>query len=302
MKRLFSVILLFAVTLFSGCETAENKVTPPFFKAVDGETGGVVYMLGTMHVGLKNTVYPDEVYAALDESDVLAAELDLLALDENRAELAEAMRIMELDGMTAEEYIGDDYREIKDWFAEKGLYNTAYEKYIPAVWSSMLANKLAEDAGYSSDLGTDRTLLTYAKKRDKRIHELESAAEQYRINANEGRELQIYSLLTSVRTDYDEQIRQMRDLYSAWASGDIPALEQMLAADEYPEELAEQYDKFYFEMYEERQVKMAEYIADTLKNGEKAFVAVGAMHYAAAPDIIDLLEEMGYSVERVAES
>lgn len=299
MKRLFSVILVFAVMLFSGCEAAENRVTPPFFKAVDGETGGVVYMLGTMHVGLKNTVYPDEVYAALDESDILAVELDLLALDENRAELAEAMEIMELDGMTAEEYIGDDYKEIRDWFTEKGLYNPAYDKYIPAVWSSMLANRLAEDAGYSSDLGTDRTLLTYAKKQGKQIYELESAAEQYRINANEGRELQIYSLLTSVRTDYDEQIQQMKELYSAWAGGDIPALEQMLTADEYPEELAEQYDKFYFEMYEERQRKMAEYVVDTLKNGGKAFVAVGAMHYAAAPDIIDLLRGMGYSVERV---
>lgn len=302
MKRLFSVIVLFAVILFSGCGTPENKVTPPFFKAVDSETGGVVYMLGTMHVGLKNTIYPDEVYAALDESDILAVELDLFALEANGAELAEAMKIMELDGMTAEEYIGDDYREIKEWFAEKGLYNAVYDRYIPAVWSSMLANKLAEDAGYSTDLGTDRTLLTYAKKQGKRIHELESAAEQYRINANEGRELQIYSLLTSVRTDYDEQMRQMRDLYSAWAGGDIPALEQMLAADEYPEELAEQYDKFYFEMYEERQRKMAEYIADTLKNGGRAFVAVGAMHYVAEPDIIDFLGDMGYEVKMVGES
>ncbi len=59
MKRLFSVILLCAVMLFSGCGKPENMVTPPFFKVVDKETGGVVYMLGTMHVGTENAVYSE---------------------------------------------------------------------------------------------------------------------------------------------------------------------------------------------------------------------------------------------------
>lgn len=297
MKRTFAVILLFAVMLFSGCGRPEDKVTPPFFKVADTETGGVVYMLGTMHVGTGNAVYSDKVYAALDESDVLAVEVDLQEFEVNTAELAAAMQIMMLQDCTAEEYIGEDYAEIRDWFTEKGLYTTAYDYYIPAVWSNMQSSKLAEDAGYKSEFGTDRMLLTYAKKHKKEIYEIETAAEQYQSNANEGRELQIYMLLEAVRTDYDVQIQQMKDLYSAWASGDIPALEDMLSADEPPEELAEQYEQFCFEMYENRQRKMADYVIDSLKNGEKAFVAVGAMHYAAAPDILDFLEDAGYHAE-----
>lgn len=285
--------------LFSGCKNSENKVTPPFFKVVDGETGGVVYMLGTMHVGLDNTVYPAEVYKALDESDVVAVELDLQALEANAAELNEAMQIMMLNDCTAAEYIGDDYAEIRDWFKKKGLYNEVYERYIPAVWSSMQSNKLAEDCGYKTELGTDRMLLTYAKKHNKQIYELESAAEQYQVNANEGKELQIYMLTETVRTDYDIQKQQMNQLYSAWAGGDITALEDMLSADEPPEELAEQYAQFYFEMYENRQRKMAEYVLGELKNGGRAFVAVGALHYVAAPDIIDIVEQAGYTVERI---
>ena len=303
MKRLFSVIIICAVMLFSGCgrsENSENTVTPPFFKAVDKETGGVVYMLGTMHVGTEGAVYPDEVYKALDESDILAVELDVQELEANAAELTEAMQIMMLKGCTAEEYIGEDYAEVRKWFVEKGLYNMVYDYYIPAVWSSMLSTKLAEDAGYKSELGTDRVLLTYAKEHNKEIYEIESAAEQYQVNANEGRELQVYMLVEAVRTDYDVQIQQMNDLYSAWASGDITALEDMLAADEPPEELAEQYDRFCFEMYENRQKKMAEYVTDSLKNGDKAFVAVGAMHYAAAPDIIDYVEQAGYTVNKIS--
>lgn len=299
MKRLFSVILLCAVMLFSGCGRTENEVRPPFFKVVDKETGGVVYMLGTMHVGTENAVYSDKVYKALDEINVLAVELDLQELEANTAELAEAMQIMMLKDCTAAEYIGEDYSEIREWFIDKGLYNMVYDYYIPAVWSSMLSNKLADDAGFSSDFGTDRMLLTYAKEHNKEIYEIESAAEQYQINANEGKELQIYMLTQTVRTDYDVQIQQMKDLYYAWASGDIEALEGLLSTDEPPEELVEQYEQFYFEMYENRQEKMAKYVTDTLKNGEKAFVAVGAMHYAATPDIIDYVEQAGYTVEKI---
>lgn len=299
MKRLFSIILLCAVMLFSGCGRPENEVRPPFFKVVDKETGGVVYMLGTMHVGTEDAVYSDKVYKALDESDILAVELDVQELEANTTELIEAMQPMMLNGMTAKDYIGEDYAEIRDWFTEKGLYNMVYDYYIPAVWSSMLSNKLADDAGFSSDFGTDRLLLTYAKEHDKEIYEIETAAEQYQINANEGRELQIYSLLETVRTDYDVQIQQMKDLYSVWANGDIAGMEELLSADEPPEELVEQYEQFYFEMYENRQEKMAKYVTDTLKSGGKAFVAVGALHYAAAPDIIDNVEEAGYTVEKI---
>ena len=299
MKRLFSVFLICAVLLFSGCGNSENKVAPPFFKVVDGETGGVVYMLGTMHVGLDNTVYPDEVYKALDESDVLAVEIDLQELEANTAELAEAMRIMMLKDCTAEEYIGGDYEEIREWFGKKGLYNKVYDNYMPVVWSSLQSNKLAEDCGYKTEFGTDRMLLTYAKKHGKQIYEIESVSEQYQVNADEGRELQIYMLTEAVRTDYDIQKQQMNDLYSAWSGGDIAALEGMLAADEPPEELSEQYTQYYFGMYENRQKKMAEYILGELKNGGRAFVAVGALHYAAAPDIIDIVEQAGYTVEKI---
>lgn len=296
MKRLFSVILLlFAITL-SGCGKPENRVAPPFFRVTDSETGGTVYLLGTMHVGLENTVYPDGVYAALDECNRLAVEIDLFALEENASELAKAMRLMECES-TAEEYMGADYAEIRDRVKELGIYNAAYDRYIPAVWSSALANRLAEDCGYRSEFGTDRALLTYAGKNGLRIDELETAAEQYAVNAAEPPELQMYMLLDAVRTDYGVQKQQMNDLYSAWAAGDTAALETMLTADEPPKELSAQYAEFYTAMYENRQRKMADYIVEVLKSGEKAVVAVGAMHYAAAPDIPDLLAEAGYQAE-----
>ena len=290
MKKLILPLLLCVILLFSGCTARENRVRPPFFKITDPETDGTAYLLGTMHVGTANTVYPDEIYAALRECSTLAVELDLQALEADQPRLSSAIRILECKNGSASVYLGEDYAEIKKFFQEKQIYNRNLELYIPAMWNSTLSTKLAADCGYSSAYGTDRAMLTYAKKHSMKIVELESVEQQYQVNANEPPELQIYSLKSSIQTDYEILKDQMKELYRAWSENDTAALERMLTDEEIPEELSDEYAQYYYEMYENRQKNMAEYIAQSLKNGDKVFVAVGAMHCCAPPDILDLLD------------
>lgn len=298
MKKIFLPLLLCVILLFSGCGEPENKVTPPFFKITDPNTGGVVYLLGTMHVGLENTVYPDEVYAALDECSALAVEIDLQALDTDQQRISAAMKLLECKDETAADFLGGDYAEIRAFFESKRMYGSTLERYIPSVWSSTLSNRLASDCGYSSQYGTDRALLSLAKERSMKIVELESVEEQYQMNADEPRGLQIYSLKTSVQTDYEVLKNQIRELYRAWSEGDGAALEKMLREEEVPEDLKEEYAQYYYAMYEARQEKMAAYINEALGKGDKIFVAVGALHCYAAPDILDLIDE-GAVIEAV---
>lgn len=300
MKKILSLILICAITLFCGCGGArENRVSPPFFKITDTESGGAAYLLGTMHVGLANTVYPDEVYAALDSSSALAVEIDLLALEADQKRLSEAMKLLECKGETAGEFMGENYAEIKKFFKKRGMYNAAYERYIPAMWSALLSNKLASDCGYESRYGTDRALLAYAKKNGIAITELETVEEQYGMNAAEPRALQIYILLDSARTDYATQKQQLRDLYAAWSTHDGAAIERMLNDEDIPSELAADYAEYYAAMYTERQRSMAEYIGSAISGGDTVFVAVGAMHCYAEPDILDFLTDKGYTISEV---
>lgn len=302
LKKCLCVFALCAAVLFSGCaigERSENRVTPPFFKVTDSGTGGCVYMLGTMHTGLADTVYPEEVYTAFSECDTLAVEIDLIALESNSQELNEAMALLMCKETSTHEMLGEDYGRVKDFFVKKRLYSAAYEQYIPTVWSSAVTTKLAEDCGFSTDYGTDRAFIKLAMEQGKKIHEIESVKEQYQMDAEESEALQAYTLVTAVDTDWNEQKRQMNELYSAWSRGDISALEAALAAEEVPDKLAEDYADFYYAMYENRQRKMADYIITELENGSETFVAVGALHFAAYPDIIDFLEEEGYTVERI---
>ncbi|MCH5205796.1 MAG: TraB/GumN family protein [Oscillospiraceae bacterium] len=302
-KRILAAVLVCVAALFSGCgRVPTREAEPPFFVVADEQTGGMVYLLGTMHVAPKNCALPDRIYEALLSCDTLAVEVDLIALEADNERLSEAMKLMECQGETARDFLGEDYDEIRAFFRKKRLYNSAFDRYIPAVWSSILTNKLAEDCGYYSEYGTDRLLLSYARSYSIPIYEIESAEQQYQINANEPRELQVFLLKDSVRTDYEVQKNQLKELYRAWSESDFDALERLIAEEEIPENLTEEYEQFYFEMYENRQAKMAEYIVDSLKNGDRTFVAVGAMHYFAAPDILDFLEREGYSIQLLSEA
>lgn len=290
-----AILLMFTL---SGCQKVEkNYVSPPFFTVKDESTGGEVYMLGSMHVGLPNTVYPEEIYAALDRCSALACEVDVIRLGEDNAEMNEAMKIFECE--SAAELMGEDYDEIKQFFVEKGLYKAKYDKYIPAMWSIVLTQKAAQDCGYSSDYGTEREFLTYAKQKNIPIIELETAAEQYQINASQSPAFQLYSLKSSVDLPYETLKSQHSALYNAWSKNNVLQLEIMLSSSGVPEEFSEDFSEYYSAMYEKRQEKMADFVIKSLKNGDKVFLMVGAAHFYAKPDILDFLGDAGYLTENV---
>ena len=299
MRKFLAIFAAIALIFtLSGCQSTEkNYVNPPFFTVKDESTGGEVYMLGSMHVGLPNTVYPEEIYDALNRCSALACEVDIIRLGEDKAEISEAMKVFECE--SAAELMGEDYAEIKRVFIEKGLYNANYEHFIPAMWSIALTQQSSKDSGYSSDYGTEREILAYAKQKNIAIIELETAAEQYQINAGQSHALQLYSLKSSVNLPYETLKSQNTALYNAWRENNALALEFMLSPSGIPEEFAEDFADFYSEMYEKRQKKMADFVIKSLQNGEKIFLVVGAAHFYAKPDILDFLDEAGYSPENV---
>lgn len=318
-KRIVAAVTLLAMMLFGGCSkrekageppkidltstSAENafEVNPPFFKAENGETGGVVYMLGSMHIGKPGATYPQKVQDALDECETLAVEVDLQRFQEDFEEMTEAVEeLLCKNGKTVRDYMGADYDRIVEKFTEKGLYNQIYKSYIPAFWSSLWSNTAAAECGYDSDLGTDTLLLSYAKERGKKIDEIETAKEQYAVEASCSAELQMFTLNQTLELSKEETQRQFDMLYNAWKSGSIDELKALLSEDsggELSEKLKADQEQYYDSMYTKRQKKMADYVMNKLETGGKTFVVVGAMHYAAPPSILDVLEENGYKVE-----
>ncbi len=301
-KIVLAFMLLSVLICTAGCDHSKNIVTPPFWEIRDEKTGGVVYMLGSMHAGAKGTVYPEKIIAAFNECDITACEVDTVSPGSSRI-LSEAMKVLLCpEGKTAADYFSDSYDEVCAFFKDVGINTAAADRYLPAVWASLLSGKIAEDCGYYSEYGTDAVFLTLAGKNGKEIAELETAEFQYSLNANEPMNLQVYTVTSAVSSGYDEQLEDMRELYRAWSTFDGDALVSLLETEDIPEDLKDEYDEFYNAMYTDRQKGMAQKVIQWLENGDKVFMLVGALHYYAEPDILTLLSDAGYEPLEVTTS
>lgn len=301
-KRFIALGLLFAALLFGGCAAEPVQVMPPFWEVCDAESGGQVYMLGSMHAGVRGTVYPDYILEAFEDSDTVACEVDTVALSNDTAALTAAMSLMMCpSGTEAKDYFGSSYEQIRDFCVSKGIYKTSCDSYLPTLWSSLILGKMTSDCGYDSDYGTEAIFLEMAKKQNKVIYEIESAEFQYALSAGAPIALQVYNVESSVMGDYEEQLNELRELYRAWSSFDSDALEEMSVSADVPEELYDDYEAYYYAMYTARQKVMADYVISCLENGDSVFMLVGAMHYYAEPDIITLLQQAGYEVAEITE-
>ncbi len=280
-----------------------TEVTPPFWVVEDAETGGTLYLLGSMHVGKPNTAYPDYVMDAYDACDKIAAELDTVAANEDLQGTIDAMQyIMCPTGTTASEYFGDDYDAVVEFFTDKGMATYVMDYYIPYYWASSISVLAAQDAGLYSNYGTETYFLGKAHEDGKNIVEIESAAEQYAMMGSIPMSIQVQSVTDCIgEENYQIQVDGMLALYEAWAAFDDELLETLNAETAVvPEGIDEdEYNEFVDLMYLDRQVTMGEAAVDFLKSGEDVFMFVGAAHFYIEDDILTHLENAGYTVTAV---
>lgn len=306
MKR--SAVLIAAVTLLlTGCSLSDGEkktsvVQPPFWVAEHPESGAVIYMLGSMHVGEEGAVYPDYVTEAFESCSTLAVELDSDSY--SYEELVSASKYLLMpEGLTAEQCFGDDYDKVVDFLKEKDVYHRTLEQFTPYYWASSLTMLIAEDCGLLSEYGTETVFRSMAKEQGKEIVEIESLSEQYAMMAEIPMSVQVETVLSGIgEENYAEQVAVTREMYEDWASFDSEGLESLdEEAEGVSQELQTDYIIFNDMMYNDRQKRMAEFAADCLENGEDVFMTVGAAHFFVGEDIISLLEQKGYIVREVRE-
>lgn len=304
MRRIIAAVVLCCLLLTSACRqsAAPVEVTPPFWVVCDSETGGRVYLLGSMHAGKRGTVYPQHILDAFADSDVVACEVDTVAFSADKKLVSECVELMKCaDGTTARDYFGESYAEVKNFFRENGIYGANYEDYIPAMWSSLLSSEAAKQCGLSAEYGTESIMLDLAHRQGRRIEEIETARGQYEMSAAAPMSVQVYFLTQAAQSGIEAQLDEMERLYAAWSSFDEAALKQLIEVT-LPDEIAEDYTTYYNAMYTDRQQVMAEYVLEKLRGGEQVFMLVGAMHFYAEPDILDIVSGAGYEiVKRSAE-
>ena len=282
-------------------EPEEAECTPLMYKVTDGK-GGVLYILGSIHVADDRAKdMPDYVTDAYDESDYLCVECDTFAFNSDMAaqrELAEL--VVYSDGSKISDHISaETYEAAKAILEENGLYSYVYDYMKPAMWVSALETLSAEKAGLDSDSGIDLMFLKKAHKSGLEIREIESVEFQFNMLIGFSDELMDAMLASDCSEDAAES---SLELYELWLKGNEKALIKALTAEndsdtDLPAELLEEYNKA---MISDRNIGMADKAEEYLAGGGTGFYIVGLAHVVGDGGIIDLLTQRGYTVEKIS--
>ncbi len=312
MKKLLALLLALVMTVsLCACKkdetkTAASKVTPLLYKVTEFD-GDVVWILGSIHYG-EDYMYPlpDYIYDALDNSDYLAVECDMVSAEQNPEvfNLLYSLLWYE-DGTTIKDHISPElYESAVKIMTDIGAYNPSLDYYKPSLWSNFIYSYNYEHFGHDYTLGVDRHLIARAENNNIELKEIESMFSQYAMLSSYSEGLQEYILQDSVDSHETSETKESIDeLIVSWCKGDEEALTKYAEdTEDFDLDIKEEkllYEEYNGAMYTKRNYVMANYAEKALKNSEEAFICVGVLHVVGERGIISILEDRGYTIEIV---
>lgn len=306
MKRFKYIVLLLAfVFVSSGCtkEIKEEKQvstsTPLLLEVTKEGVDNKLYLFGSIHAG-DESLYPlpDYVMDAYKESEKIAVEFDIIEYQKDMdSQTKHLTKFVNPNGGSIEEIIDTDtYNKAVDILSDAGLYFSVYDVYSPMMWQSLIENAVIKDAHLGSTFGIDNHFLELAKRDKKEIVELESADFQYDLLSGFDTETQVYLLKQSV-LEYDDAVRDMKELFDLYKKGDRKQLEDNLFKDSDNEDVNKYLLEYNDKLITKRNQTMMESLEKMLTGSDDVFCTVGLAHIIGEGGIGDLFDEKGYSVK-----
>lgn len=285
-------------------DISQSDTVSPLLYRVTDDDGDVIWLFGSIHVGREDYYpLPDYVLDAYENADSLAVEADVVAFEKDVGLQIKALTpLVYRDGTTIEDHIPEElYESAVEILEEYGMYNSALDMYCPFFWSSMIDSLMMEEIGARGDLGIDKYLLDTAYEENKDVIEIESVEIQYKMMADFDEDVQLMILESSVEgyESFDESAAQLEEMMDIWASGNEKEFAEYLSneGEEMTDEEKEVYARYEQIMITDRNLAMASFAEDALKNGEEVFICVGSAHVVGEGAMAELLAERGYKVE-----
>ncbi len=285
-------LLLFSLLSFSAiADSLPRSVSSPSLwkMELNGQQG---YLFGSIHFGSADMYpLPDTVYKRLNDSDVLMLEADIRP--ETQAEL---MPILQRAGFDPAKPLSrsvspETYRRLEQYSQEHHLPLALMAAMKPWMASMTITVAQLQQLGYSADQGVEYHLINVATKQNMALAFLETAAYQIGLLSSMSIADQEYMLLGAMETKKES----IQEMISSWQHGDI---EQFLKAYMAGVDLKFA-DRFNQLLLQDRNIGMAEGIANSLKNGKRPFVAVGAAHLVGQGSVVELLQKQHITVTPV---
>lgn len=287
MRKMFLAGLTSAFALAAGAAAAD----PAMWKASDEDSD--IWLFGSIHLLDEGAQWKTEALeTALKDSDLYYYEMSMSP----ESQAATQQLIMELgvnqDGKTLSSYLTEEQNALLEEVAgDLGLQVAQMQPLKPWLANLQLSIMAVQKAGYNPESGVEMRLLPETPDDQERF--FETGEEQMRFFADMDMNVQVDALVTSLK-----QLKEDPDMFdrlvTGWKEGDTSVLIDLLAND-----MREQSPELYDVLIRQRNEDWVEEIDTLMQGDEDALIIVGAGHLVGEDGVPALLEEAGYTVERV---
>lgn len=282
-----------------------TEIDPPLWKVTDMSSGNTIYLLGTIHVLPKDvSEYPSALMDIYNSCDSIAVEYDVTALTTDADAQKEYLDSMVYnDGSTIKDHISEEsYNKVKKYFSSIGAYSEIVDQYTTGYLLNQLSVLMLLRLENMELSGTDTYFISKAQKDGKEIisiEELSMQTEALNAYTDEYADYNISEMIDSM-DDIEDFAESYGELYNMWAkgSGDI-SLDMDVDFDELPDDLKDDHEAYVRLILDDRNQYMAQKASVYIREGKNCLFMVGAAHYSGESGVDDILEEMGYTVEKM---
>lgn len=293
-----AALLLFSCAGKPDALVEETAPASHFFWTISDDTsedGGIIHIFGSIHFALPE-VYPlpEPVYTSFDQSELLFLEIDLAEADAEAVAAAQPLMGYD-DGSQLNDYLNDEEEAlISAALGRMSIPLEMVQQYKPWVIESMLIAGIADQQGIKAEHGIDYHFSARAAEQNIPVQGLETLEQQLLMLGSLDTHTQAAELVMTAES-YQDIGTYLNELISIWMDGDAPAMESLLldAFLESPE-----LEPYYEVMLAERNRAWVEILKNRIAEAGTSFVVVGTAHLVGPENVIQLMQEAGYRVER----
>jgi len=267
----------------------EPYLTPLAWEARSPDHPGAVYLLGSIHVGARQSrrLHPD-IVAAWGRAEELVVEVDLDASAPRMPSIWARHAYLPAGQRLSERLSPETWDRLVAYLDARGEDPDDYQTLKP--WAVLLRLARLEFAreGYPAEQGVDRRFLDAAGS--KPVVALESY--ELQIDLYDGFPFEVQEMMLRDLLEPESPF-ETRALVDAWGRGDEQAFLDLL----FPED--ERWEVYRERFFFERNERMAHQLGVLSEDGKTRFVVVGVGHMIGPRGIPALLAAQGFHVERI---